>query len=114
MLENTQIFETAENKELDTLLKKYNDLKVTIDDMTKTKNQIADRIKELCGEQSGKYETLNFVFSLVKRAGSTSIKAKALMENYPKIWEQIGKTKGVVSFSNPSLCMGDIVSKDKV
>ena len=114
MLDNTQIFETAENKELDILLKKYNDLKLTIDDMTKTKNQISDRIKELCGKKGGKYETLNFVFSLIERAGSTSVKAKALMEDYPDLWKLVSKAKGVVSSSKPSLSMGDIVPKDKV
>lgn len=134
MLENTSIFETAENKELDTLLKKYSDLKLQIQDLTTTQKQCADRIKELCNRKGGKYETLNFVFSLTESAGKSSIDVPLLKECYPKIWEllpsqclsikvsELKKNKDVwnkipkvcIDKSSKTLSMGDITQKTNI
>ena len=89
MLDNTQIFETAENKELDALLKQYNDLKLSIKDQQETQKKCADRIKELCNHKGGKYETLNFVFSLTESAGKSSIDTGLLKGKCPDIWEEL-------------------------
>ena len=62
MLNNTRIFESSENKELDKLLKTYNDLQPKYKDMEKTLKQISDRIKEICQKQAGTFETPNNVF----------------------------------------------------
>ena len=134
MLENTSIFETAENKELDTLLKKYSDLKLQIQDLTTTQKQCADRIKELCNRKGGKYETLNFVFSLIESAGKSSIDVGLLKNKYSKIWEQLPteclsvklselkKHKDVfnlipticIDTATPTLSMGDITPKTNI
>ena len=134
MLDNTQIFETAENKELDALLKKYSDLKVLIADYTTTQKQCADRIKELCNKKGGKYETLNAVFDLVERAGKTEVDTPKLQANYSDIWDKVpsdclsikvGNLKKYKDIWNevptecliigePTLAMGDIVFKTKI
>ena len=89
MLDNTNIFETAENKELDTLLKKYSDLKILIEDYTTTQKQCADRIKELCNRKGGKYETLNAVFNLVEKEGKTTVDTCKLQANHADVWNKI-------------------------
>lgn len=134
MLNSTSIFETAENKELDTLLKQYNDLKLQIQDMTTTQKQCADRIKELCNRKGGKYETLNFVFSLIESAGKSSINVSMLKNKYEDVWEQLPtecfsikltelkKHKDVwdevptecINVANPTLSMGDIIPKTSI
>jgi hypothetical protein len=134
MLENTKIFESAENKELDGLLKKYNDLKVLIDDMSTTQKQCADRIKELCGKKGGKYETLNAVFTLKESAGKSSIDVGMLKNKYEDVWEEVPsecisikvselkKFKSVweelpsecIRVGEPVLSMGEIIFKTKV
>ena len=134
MLDNTQIFETAENKELDTLLRKYSDLKVLIADYTTTQKQCADRIKELCNKKGGKYETLNAVFDLVERAGKTEVDTPKLQANYSDVCNKIPSEFLSIKVSNlqidkeiwnevptecliigePTLAMGDIVFKTKI
>ena len=134
MLENTQIFESAENKELDGLLKQYNDLKVQIADMETTQKQCADRIKELCGKKGGKYETMNAVFTLKESAGKSSIDVGMLKNKYEDIWEEVPsecisikvselkKFKSVweevpsecIRVGEPVLSMGEIIFKTKV
>ena len=88
MRNNTEIFETKENKELDTLIKQYNDLKILIDDYTETKNKVTNRIKELCNKKAGKYETPNFVFAL-DESNRTKINVVKLAQNHADIWETI-------------------------
>ena len=134
MLDNTQIFETAENKELDTLLRKYSDLKVLIADYTTTQKQCADRIKELCNRKGGKYETLNAVFNLTEREGKTEVDAPKLQAKYSDTWDKIpsdclsvkvGNLKKYKDIWNevpeeciivgkPTLAMGDIMFKTKI
>ena len=134
MLENTQIFESAENKELDGLLKQYNDLKVQIADMETTQKQCADRIKELCGKKGGKYETMNAVFTLKESAGKSSIDVGILKNKYEDVWEEVPtecisikvselkKFKDIweevpeecIRVGSPVLSMGEIIFKTKV
>lgn len=115
MLDNTQIFESAENKELDTLIKQYNDLKVQIKDMQETQKKCSDRIKELCNKKGGKYETLNFVFSLIEKAGSTSVKASVLMEKHEELWKElVNKASDAITIGKPTLSMGEVVQKNKI
>lgn len=134
MLDNTSIFETEDNKELDKLIKKYNDLKVLIQDYTTTQKQCADRIKELCNRKGGKYETLNFVFTLIESAGKSSVDVGMLKNKYENVWNELPteclsikltelkKHKDVwnevptecISTSSPVLSMGDIIPKTNI
>ena len=134
MLENTNIFESAENKELDTLLRQYNDLKISIKDQQETQKKCADRIKELCNNKGGKYETLNFVFNLIEQAGKSSIDTGLLKHKYEDIWEELPtecisikvaelkKHKDIwnevptecINVGNSVLAMGDITPKTKI
>ena len=134
MLDNTKIFETAENKELDTLLKKYNDFKVQIKDMQESQKKCADRIKELCNKTGGKYETLNFVFTLIEQAGKSSINVEKLRNKHEDVWEslpsecisvkvtELKKNKDIwanfptecIDVASPVLSMGDITPKTSI
>lgn len=134
MLDNTSIFETEDNKELDKLIKKYNDLKVLIQDYTTTQKQCADRIKELCNRKGGKYETLNFVFTLIESAGKSSVDVGMLKNKYEDVWNELPteclsikltelkKHKDVwnevptecINVSSPVLSMGDIIPKTNI
>lgn len=134
MLDNTSIFETEDNKELDKLIKKYNDLKLLIADYSATQKQCADRIKELCNRKGGKYETLNFVFTLIESAGKSSVDVGMLKNKYEDVWNELPteclsikltelkKHKDVwnevptecINVSSPVLSMGDIIPKTNI
>lgn len=88
MLNNTRIFESAENKELDKLLKAYNDLQPKYKDMEKTLKCISDRIKEICQKQAGTFETPNNVFSL-DESFKKSINVELLKEKHAEVFNDI-------------------------
>ena len=88
MLENTQIFESAENKELDGLIKQYEDLSAQAKDIKTSLEKVTDRIKTLCNRQAGTYETLNKVFDL-NSSTKVSVNTVKLSEQYKNIWETI-------------------------
>ena len=88
MLNNTRIFESSENKELDKLLKVYNDLQPKYKDMEKTLKQISDHIKEICNKESGTFETPNNVFSL-DESFKKSINVELLKEKHKKVFNDI-------------------------
>lgn len=88
MLENTKIFESAENKELDGLLKQYEDLSAQAKDIKTSLEKVTDRIKTLCNKKAGTYETLNKVFSL-NESVKLSVNTVKLAEKHKDIWETI-------------------------
>ena len=88
MLENTKIFESAENKELDGLIKQYEDLSAQAKDIKTSLEKVTDRIKTLCNKKAGTYETLNKVFSL-NESVKLSVNTVKLAEKHKDIWETI-------------------------
>lgn len=88
MLENTEIFKTKENKELDELLKKYQDLNAQAKDIETSLTKIKDRIKTICKKTAGTYETGNYVFAL-DQSNRTSVNVIQLVKDHANIWETI-------------------------
>ena len=88
MLENTKIFESAENKELDKLLQAYEDLSAQAKDIKTSLEKVTDRIKTLCNRTAGTYETLNKVFDL-NESVKLSVNTVKLAEKHKDIWETI-------------------------
>ena len=88
MLENTKIFESAENKELDKLLQAYEDLSAQAKDIKTSLEKITDRIKTLCNKTAGTYETLNKVFDL-NSSTKVAVNTVKLSEQYADIWKTI-------------------------
>lgn len=88
MLDNTSIFESAENKELDQLIKRYEDLTAQAKDIKTSLEQITDRIKTICNRQAGTYETLNKVFAL-NSSTKVAVDTVKLAEQYKKVWKLI-------------------------
>ena len=88
MLDNTNIFESAENKELDQLIKRYEDLTAQAKDIKISLEQVTDRIKTICNRKAGTYETLNKVFAL-NSSTKVAVDTVKLAEQYKKVWKLI-------------------------
>lgn len=88
MLDNTKIFESAENKELDGLLKDYQDLTAKQKDIKTSLDRITTRIKEICDKQAGTYEIPSYVFALNVQ-NRTSINVETLATKYTDIFSKI-------------------------
>ena len=132
MLENTKIFETAENKELEQLIKDYQDLSAQAKDIKTSLEKVTERIKEMCNRQAGTYEIPNYVFKLDEQIRvSINVEKlakvnKELLEEIPyscfsvknenlkkekELWESIPSDAKKVT---PVLVMGSIIRKTNI
>lgn len=95
MLENSNLIEGTQAKELNKLLTEYQDITAKLADLDTTKKEVLKRIFEL--SQIGINETNKFVFNVVDNKGRVSVAVSKLKDRAPELWEKVRQTMGVVS-----------------
>lgn len=97
MLENSNLITGKNAKEVETLIKKYEDVVIQLADLEKTKKEVTTKIFELT--EVGINETNNMVFNIVDNKGRETISIKALNENAPDILSEL-RAKNLVNVGN--------------
>ena len=87
MLENSNLIDGTQAKELNRLLAEYQDITAKLADLDTTKKEVLKRIFEL--SQIGINETNKFVFNVVDNKGRESISLKSLREDYPELFRKV-------------------------
>ena len=87
MLENSYLHESVQAKEIDSLLKEYQDITARLADLDESKKRVLERLFEL--SQEGKNETSKFVYSKGLVNGRQSISVKNLQEQAPDLYGKI-------------------------
>ena len=108
MLENSNLVEGKNAKELDRLIQEYQDITVKLADLDKSKKQVLEKIFELA--QVGTNETGKFVFNVCENAGRESLSLKSLKEQAPELFKRISGM-GLVSIGNSYLTVRGIKLK---
>ena len=83
----------AKNKqaELNNAIKEYEQIGAVIKDMTKRRDELKKFIMEVCPDPA-KYETNMFTILISLTSGRANVSGKAVLEKYPKIFEELGGT----------------------
>ena len=97
MLENSNLITGKDAKEVETLIKKYEDVSIQLADLEKTKKEVTAKIFELT--EIGINETSNLVFNIVDNKGRETISIKSLNENAPDILDEL-RAKNLVNVGN--------------
>ena len=108
MLENSNLVEGKDAKELDRLIAEYQDITAKLADLDTSKKQVLTRIFELA--QVGTNETGKFVFNVCENAGRESLSLKSLKEQAPELFKRISGM-GLVSIGNSYLTVRGIKLK---
>ena len=108
MLENSNLLSGAVAKEVDTLIKEYEDITVKIKDLETSKKTVLDRLFEIT--EKGINETSRVVFNICENAGRVSIAPKKLQEQAPEIFGVISGM-GLVSQGDSYLTVRGIKHK---
>lgn len=108
MLENSNLIEGQEAKELDKLLTDYQAVVAQLNDLDTTKKNILKRIFELA--TVGVNETGKFVFNVSEVAGRKSISVKSLQEQAPELFSKVSGL-GLVSIGENYLTVRGIKLK---
>ena len=87
MLENSNLIEGQQAKELDKLLTDYQAIVAQLNDLDTTKKNILKRIFELA--KVGTNETSKFVFNVCLQAGRQSLSIKSLQESAPDLFGKV-------------------------
>lgn len=87
MLENSNLIDGTQAKELNKLLTEYQGITAKLTDLDTTKKEVLKRIFEL--SQIGINETNKFVFNVVNNTGRESISLKSLREDYPDLFKKV-------------------------
>ena len=87
MLDNSNLIDGQQAKELNKLLTDYQSVVSKLNDLDATKKDILKRIFEL--SQIGINETNKFVFNVVDNKGRESISLKSLREDYPELFRKV-------------------------
>ena len=87
MLENSNLIEGKDAKELDKLLQEYNDITTQLSDLETSKKNVLARIFELA--PVGLNETSKYTFKVIEQAGRQSISIKNLSEQAPDLFGKI-------------------------
>ena len=87
MLENSNLIEGKQAKELNKLLTDYQAVVAQLDDLDTTKKNILRRIFELA--PVGVNETNLFTFKVIEQAGRQSLSLKSLQESAPDIFGKV-------------------------
>ena len=87
MLENSNLIEGKQAKELNKLLTDYQAVTAQLDDLDATKKNILKRIFELA--PIGVNETNLFTFKVIEQAGRQSLSLKSLQESAPDIFGKV-------------------------
>lgn len=108
MLENSNLIEGEKAKEVDRLLKEYQDVTAKLSDLETTKKATLKRLFELASV--GVNETGKFVFNVSQVAGRKSIFIKSLQEQAPDLFSRISGL-GLVSIGEDYLTVRGIKLK---
>ena len=87
MLENSNLIEGQQARELDKLLTDYQAVVAQLNDLDTTKKNILKRIFELA--EVGTNETSKFVFNVCLQAGRQSLSIKSLQESAPDLFGKV-------------------------
>lgn len=110
MLENSNLLSGAAAKEVEKLIKDYEDIKVKVNDLETSKKAVLKRIFELA--QVGTNETSRIVFNVTLNKGRISIPPKQLSEKAPDIYGFI-MGKGLASIGEDYKTITGIKHKGK-
>ena len=97
MLENSYLHESLEAKEIDTLLKEYQDITAKLTDLDESKKKVLERLIAL--SETGVNETSKFVYNKGYVNGKTSIKVTDTKKLAPELFDRLEKL-GLVSTGN--------------
>lgn len=98
MLENSNLVQGKSAKEVDKLLKEYEDITIKLADLDKSKKEVLTRLFELT--EVGTNETSNYVFNIVMNKGRETIGVKKLRDNNHALYE-IMESEGYLSVGEP-------------
>lgn len=108
MLENSNLLSGKIAKEVDGLIKEYEDLTAKIKDLELSKKAVLDRLFEIT--EKGINETNNIVFNIVENKGRVSIAPKKLQEQAPELYGEISGL-GLISIGESYLTVRGIKHK---
>ena len=108
MLENSNLLSGKIAKEVDGLIKEYEDLTAKIKDLELSKKAVLDRLFEIT--EKGINETNNIVFNIVENKGRVSIAPKKLQEQAPELYGEISGL-GLISIGENYLTVRGIKHK---
>ena len=94
MLENSNLIDGQNAKEVNALLAEYEDIKTKIKDLDTTKTKVLTRLYEL--SEVGINETNKYVFKKNDNSGRVNISAKQLQAKAPELFGQVSDL-GLVS-----------------
>ena len=98
MLENSNLIESTNGKEVTKLVKEYMDITAKLADLDESKKQVLDRLFKLT--EVGVNETSKYVFNIVLNKGRETISVKNLKENAPSIYSLIQEQE-LISVGEP-------------
>ena len=87
MLENSNLIDGQNAKEVNTLLAEYEDIKTRANDLETSKKRVLARLFEL--STTGVNETNKYVFKKNDNKGRLNISAKKLQEQAPELFGQV-------------------------
>lgn len=111
MLENSNLFSGSKAKELETLVKQYEDVSIQLKDLEITKKEVLSRIFEIASV--GINETPNMVFNVCENKGRVSIAPKKLLEVAPNIYAKI-ESLNLISTGEDYLTLRGIKHKTNI
>lgn len=98
MLENSNLIDGANGKEVTRLIKEYQDITAKLADLDESKKQVLAKLFELT--EVGKNETSKYVFNIILNKGRETIGVKNLKENAPSIYTLIQEQE-LISVGEP-------------
>ena len=111
MLENSNLITGKTAKEIDELIKKYEDISIQLADLEKTKKEVSAKLFELT--QTGINETMNVVFNIVENKGRETISIKKLEESEPNMLQEL-RDKNLVTIGKSFKTIKGIKHKNNI
>ena len=91
MLENSNLVQGVQGKEVDKLIAEYQDITLKLADLDKSKKEVLNRLFELA--EVGVNETSKYAFNVVLNKGRETIGIKALKDKAPNLYNLIQEQK---------------------
>lgn len=110
MLENSNLIDGANGKEVTRLIKEYQDITAKLADLDESKKQVLEQLFKLT--EVGKNETSRYVFNIILNKGRETIGVKNLKENAPSIYTLIQEQE-LISVGEPYKTIRGIKEKGK-
>ena len=98
VLENSNFINGKQAKEVDTLIKEYQDITARLNDLDTSKKEVLKKLFEL--SELGVNETLNYTYKVLEQAGRQSLSLKTLQDKEPTIYAEI-QEKGLITQGEP-------------